>query len=168
MAGSASEAPSALGRMLSRSGSKATASQRKACDYQSFLAEGSRPNAAAAAAAGSYRAGGADSAARQAELVSAKRRGRRAPAGPPAKSPLCSAGCVSMYVLCVAQICVAAAVIGVAAACLSSTAQTTAVVDGAEVPVTTSVCYGATRSLNTCYWSYIARGGARAARSRRA
>jgi hypothetical protein len=148
--------------MLSRSGSKAAAApSTKAYDYESFLVEGSRPNAAAAATAASYRAGVADSAARQAELESAKRRGRRAPAaappaGLPAKSVFCSAGRIWMYLICVVQMAVAAVVIAVTAACLSSTAQTTAVVDGVEVPVTTSVCYGTTRSFNTCYWSYIA------------
>lgn len=123
----------------------------------SGVGAGRQPSSAAKSMATYYERKAASSAALQAELESVKRSSSRN--NHSSKSRMCSPGRIWMHLLTVTQIGIAVAIIGVVYGGLMETESVSTDANGESgAHVSTTVCYGTTRSVNVCSYSIWASG----------
>lgn len=120
-----------------------------------FASEPRTPSPSAKSIASYYEQKAATSAALQAELESVKHASKRN-ASTSRGSGICAPGRVWMHLLTATQIGIALAIIGVVYGGLMETQSETPSDGGA--PVSTTVCYATSRSVNACAYSIWAAG----------
>lgn len=137
--------------------SKPGKAPEKKYSYTEFLKGEGQPTSAAANTAASYSSKSANSAAMQVQLESSKKRPSFA-SPPPVRHTRCSPGAMWMHLLTLCQLLGAAGVIGVVAICLNKREQfpATTTSGNSTLPITASVCYATTRTVNACLYAYWA------------